>query len=102
MLNLAHIALAFALTVSLVAGPGSEACALRIPVDWITRDSLNVNVWLVAIGAGASYFYQGRFGRYATHLDALARRARIRKLGPWGRCAGTPFSQAKASNPLPR
>jgi micrococcal nuclease len=55
------------------------------------RDRLNVNIRLVAVGAAAPYFYAHRRGRYAARLQALARRARARKLGLWGRCPGTPY-----------
>jgi endonuclease YncB( thermonuclease family) len=56
------------------------------------HDRLNVNIRLVAIGAAAPYFYRGRRGRYATRLDTLARHARDRKLGLWGRCPHTPYN----------
>ena len=56
------------------------------------RDSLNVNVYLVRIGAAAPYFYEGRRGRYAALLDRLALRARALHLGLWGACRGTPFN----------
>jgi endonuclease YncB( thermonuclease family) len=55
------------------------------------RDGLNVNVYLVRIGAAAPYFYDGRRGRYASLLDRLARRARALHLGLWGACRGTPY-----------
>jgi endonuclease YncB( thermonuclease family) len=55
------------------------------------RDRLNINVYLVKIGAAAPYFYEGRRGRYASLLDRLARRARKLKLGLWGACPHTPF-----------
>src|SRR6476646_2459502 len=55
------------------------------------RDGLNVNVYLVRIGAAAPYFYRGRLGRYAALLDRLARRARALRLGLWGACPGTPY-----------
>ena len=55
------------------------------------RDGLNVNVYLVRIGAAAPYFYDGRRGRYATLLDRLALRARALHRGLWGACRGTPF-----------
>jgi endonuclease YncB( thermonuclease family) len=55
------------------------------------KDGLDVNVRLVAVGAAAPYFYRGRRGRHARQLDALARRARARHLGLWGRCPGTPY-----------
>jgi micrococcal nuclease len=55
------------------------------------RDGLDVNVELVRIGAAAPYFYDYRRGRYARLLVRLARRARARDLGLWGRCPGTPW-----------
>jgi endonuclease YncB( thermonuclease family) len=55
------------------------------------RDGLNVNVRLVAVGAAAPYFYDGRRGRYARLLERLALRARRLRLGLWGRCPSTPY-----------
>ena len=55
------------------------------------RDDLNVNTYLVAVGAAAPYFYDGRRGRYASLLDRLARRARALHLGLWGACPATPY-----------
>lgn len=55
------------------------------------RGGLNVNVQLVRVGAAAPYFYDYRRGRYARLLVRLARRARARRLGLWGRCPGTPW-----------
>lgn len=55
------------------------------------RDGLNVNVYLVRIGAAAPYFYRGRRGRYASLLDRLGGRARAHHLGLWGACPGTPY-----------
>jgi len=49
-----------------------------------SRDGLNVNVRLVAIGAAAPYFYDGRRGRYAKRLEVLAKRARANRRGLWG------------------
>ena len=37
----------------------------------------------------APYFYDGRRGRYAARLEALAKRARVRHLGLWGVCPRT-------------
>ncbi len=54
------------------------------------RDGLNVNLYLVAHGDAAPYFYDGRRGRYAATLDRLARSARARGLGLWGACPRTP------------
>ena len=55
------------------------------------RDGLNVNIHLVAVGAAAPYFYDGRRGRYAARLTHLGLRAHRRHLGLWGRCPGTPY-----------
>ncbi len=55
------------------------------------RDRLNINVYLVRVGAAAPYFYDGRRGRYAAILDRLARRARARHLGLWAACPRTPY-----------
>lgn len=55
------------------------------------RDDLNVNVYLVRVGAAAPYFYDGRRGMYAALLDRLARRARARHLGLWGACPHTRY-----------
>jgi endonuclease YncB( thermonuclease family) len=54
-------------------------------------DGLNVNVRLVAVGAAAPYFYDGRRGRYARLLEVLAKRARAKKLGLWGACPRTVY-----------
>ncbi len=60
---------------------------------YVTRvsDGLNVNVYLVRVGAAAPYFYDGRRGRYAKLLDRLARQARARHLGLWGACPRVPY-----------
>jgi endonuclease YncB( thermonuclease family) len=55
------------------------------------QDGLNVNLYLVRVGAAAPYFYDGRRGRYAALLERLARRARARHLGLWGACPRTPY-----------
>jgi endonuclease YncB( thermonuclease family) len=67
------------------------------------RDGLDVNIRLVAVGAAAPYFYRHRRGRYAARLELLARRARARKLGLWGRCPRTPYDpyRAVATGPVP-
>jgi endonuclease YncB( thermonuclease family) len=53
--------------------------------------AVNVNIRLVAIGAAAPYFYNGRRGRYANQLEVLAMRARAKKLGLWRACPRTPY-----------
>ena len=37
------------------------------------QDGVNVNVRLVALGAAAPYFYEGRRGKYASRLEILAK-----------------------------
>ncbi len=61
-----------------------------------SRDGLDVNVRLVALGAAAPYFYRYRRGRYAARLELLARLARARKLGLWGHCPRTPYDPYRA------
>jgi micrococcal nuclease len=56
------------------------------------RDGVNVNVRLVAVGAAAPYFYRHRRGKYASRLEALARRARAKRLGLWRVCPRTPYN----------
>ena len=55
------------------------------------RDDLDVNLYLVRVGAAAPYFYDGRRGKYAALLDRLARHARARHLGLWGACPHTRY-----------
>jgi endonuclease YncB( thermonuclease family) len=55
------------------------------------RGGLDVNVQLVRVGAAAPYFYDYRRGRYAGLLVRLGLRARVRHLGFWGGCPGTPW-----------
>ena len=63
-----------------------------LPYVTRVRDGLNVNVRLVALGAAAPYFYDGRRGRYAPMLERFALRARRLHLGLWGRCPSTPYN----------
>ena len=44
-------------------------------------DGVDINVRLVAFGAAAPYFYKGRRGAFANRLEALAKRAKAKKLG---------------------
>jgi endonuclease YncB( thermonuclease family) len=55
------------------------------------RDGVNVNIRLVAVGAAAPYFYRHRRGKYANRLEALAKRARAKRLGLWRICPRTPY-----------
>jgi hypothetical protein len=48
------------------------------------RDSLNINVRLVRVGAAAPYLYLGRRGRYASLLERLALRAKGERAWPVG------------------
>jgi len=56
------------------------------------RDGLNVNVFLVARGDAAPYFYRGRLGRYAGLLRRDALRARAHHRGLWSACRRTPVN----------
>lgn len=60
------------------------------------RDGVNVNLRLVALGAAAPWFYEGTRGRYAGRLEALARRARMKKRGLWGACPRTRYDPYRA------
>jgi endonuclease YncB( thermonuclease family) len=53
------------------------------------RDGLNVNVYLVRVGAAAPFFYDGVRVRHAALLDRLARRGRARHIGLCGACPHT-------------
>jgi len=55
------------------------------------RPPATTDAELVALGAAAPYFYDGRRGRYAARLEALAKRARARKFGLWGACPHTRY-----------
>ena len=54
-------------------------------------DGVDVNIRLVALGAAAPYFYEGRRGMYANRLESLAKRARATGLGLWGACPRTRY-----------
>jgi micrococcal nuclease len=56
-----------------------------------TRDGLNVNFRLVALGAAAPYFYMGRRGAGADQLEARAKRAMVQNVGLWGACPRTVY-----------
>jgi endonuclease YncB( thermonuclease family) len=57
----------------------------------VRHDGLNVNLRIVALGAGTPYFYEGRRGIYANRLERLAKRARAKRLGLWRACPRTPY-----------
>lgn len=80
--------------VRLVGEPATDAVddygrLLRYVIR--ARDGLDVNVYLVRVGAAAPYFYDERRGRYAALLERLALRARHLHLGLWGACRHTPY-----------
>lgn len=54
-------------------------------------DGVNVNLRLVAVGAAAPYFYNSRRGRFANRLEALAKRAKAKRLGLWRACPRTVY-----------
>jgi endonuclease YncB( thermonuclease family) len=59
-------------------------------------DGMNVNLRLVTVGAAAPWFYEGERGRYFAKLQALAKRARAKRLGFWGACPRTPYDPYNA------
>jgi micrococcal nuclease len=56
---------------------------------YVVRQSGNVNLELVRLGAAAPYFYRGERGRHANGLMNAARRARQGRKGLWGACPRT-------------
>jgi endonuclease YncB( thermonuclease family) len=62
----------------------------------VRLDRLNINLRLVALGAAAPYFYEGRRGRYANLLERLAIRARARRSGLWRMCPRTIYNPYEA------
>ena len=58
----------------------------------VRLDGVNVNLRLVAVAAAAPWFYEGRRGMYANRLEALAKRARAKKLGLWEACPRTVYN----------
>jgi endonuclease YncB( thermonuclease family) len=55
------------------------------------QGNISVNLRLVAVGAAAPYFFEGRRGRYANRLEALARRAMALRRGLWRACPRTRY-----------
>jgi micrococcal nuclease len=64
----------------------------------VRLDGVNVNLRIVAVGAGAPWFYEGRRGRYAARLEALAKTARKKRLGLWRSCPRTVYDPYEAIN----
>ena len=60
------------------------------------KDGVNVNVALVAVGAAAPYFYDGRRGKYAERLEILAKSAKRKRLGLWRACPRTAYDPYRA------
>jgi micrococcal nuclease len=57
-----------------------------------SRDALNLNLRLVALGAAAPYFFEGRRGRYAERLEYLAETAWVKPVGLWRACPNTQYN----------
>lgn len=77
--------------------PGTYVQLMRDPVtdstDKYSRllryailNGQNLNIWMVARGYAAPYFYSGQRGRFANQLELAAQRARATKRGIWGMC----------------
>jgi micrococcal nuclease len=62
----------------------------------VRLDGVNVNLRIVALGAGAPWFYEGRRGMYANRLEALAKSARAKRLGLWRACPRTRYDPYNA------
>jgi endonuclease YncB( thermonuclease family) len=56
------------------------------------RDGMNVNLRLVALGAAAPYFFEGRRGKYAELLEYLAETAWAKPVGFWRACPRTLYN----------
>ena len=77
--------------VRLVRDPatGSKDVYGRLLRYVIRSDGVNVNLYLVAGGFAAPYFFERVRGEYADVLMRDAEAARARDLGLWGACPGT-------------
>jgi micrococcal nuclease len=53
---------------------------------YVYRGPRNLNVWMVAKGYAAPYFYRGEEGRYSVQLLRVARNAQASRRGLWGGC----------------
>jgi endonuclease YncB( thermonuclease family) len=60
------------------------------------KDGVNVNVALVAVGAAAPYFFDGRRGKHAERLEILANSAKKKRLGLWGARPRTSYDPYRA------
>jgi len=60
------------------------------------EDGINVNLGLVAVGAAAPWFFEGRRGRYASELELFAKSAKEKRLGLWGACPRTAYDPYSA------
>jgi endonuclease YncB( thermonuclease family) len=56
------------------------------------RYSVSIKIRLVALWAAAAYFYDGRRDKFANRLEALAKRAKAKKLGLRGACPRTVYA----------
>jgi endonuclease YncB( thermonuclease family) len=79
--------------VRLTVEPATEGVDYGRLLRYVLRakDGVNANLRLVAVGAAAPWFYEGRRGKYANRLEALAKRAKAEKLGLWGACPLTAY-----------
>ena len=74
-----------------VDGLRSSDASHRLTQSAKPMSGRGLNIRLVAVGAAAPYFYMHRRGGYAARLEALANRARARKLGLWKACPHTQY-----------
>lgn len=78
------VALVVAIVLAAIASPSPE---VTYRIDHVTDGDTVVLRNGQTIGAGAPWFYEGRRGRYAARLEALAKGAKANELGLWGACA---------------
>ena len=74
------VALVVAIVLAAIASPSPE---VTYRIDHVTDGDTVVLRNGQTIGAGAPWFYEGRRGRYAARLEALAKGAKANELGLW-------------------
>jgi hypothetical protein len=79
-----------------VVEPGRPEVALDVRQKTLVLAEYDAEHDPAAHAARCAYFYEGRRGRYANRLEALAKRARTKRLGLWERMSAHPI------RPLPR
>jgi endonuclease YncB( thermonuclease family) len=88
--------------VTLIADPGLDGTDRygRL-LRYVLRGTTNLNLWMVANGFAAPYFYRGARGRFAAALMDAARGAIRARRGLWGACPAASFDPSRALDPGP-